>query len=70
DDSAVGETGVVVDVGGMARFLGRAGDLHDTSVQVGLLDLRDTVGRGAFPAIADVLESRASLFALEGVVED
>ena len=70
DHAAVGEAGVVVDVGRVTGFLGRAGDLHDPGVEVGLLELRDAVGRGAFPAVADVLEACAGLVALKGVVEE
>ena len=60
----------MMDVRGVAGFLGRAGDLHDPGVQVGLLDLRDAVGGGAVPAVADVLGPVAGLLALEGVMED
>ena len=70
DHAAVGEAGIVMDVGGMAGLLGRAGDLHDPGVEVGLFELGDAVGRSAFPTVTDALESGAGLLALEGVVED
>ena len=58
-----------MDVGGVAGFLGRTGDFEDAVVEVGLSDLRDAVGRGAFPAVADAFESVARYFAFEGVME-
>ena len=51
-------------------LLGRAAHLEDSLVEVGLLDLRHPVGRGAFPAVTEGLESGAGLLAVKGVGEE
>ena len=68
--TTVDKTSLMVNMRSVSCCFRGTGDFEDAAVEIGLLDLRHAVGRGAFPTVADGLHAIAVLLALERVVKN